>query len=148
MSWECLHSFIELYHCNMYNMYILMKAHYTWIKLFSYNLCWKFCRLKASGWFLTDIQIKTYKWKVYYCCKSFLHVHFPIYKRNIMTGPTSWVWKRNVSDLSSLESVYHFLVKWKKRKVKSLSHVQLFVTPWTVAYHAPLSYLNVSLFKK
>ena len=24
-------------------------------------------------------------------------------------------------------------------KVKSLSHVQLFVTPWTVAYHAPLS---------
>ena len=24
-------------------------------------------------------------------------------------------------------------------KVKSPSHVQLFVTPWTVAYHAPLS---------
>ena len=23
-------------------------------------------------------------------------------------------------------------------KVKSLSHIQLFVTPWTVAYHAPL----------
>ena len=28
--------------------------------------------------------------------------------------------------------------KWKV-KVKSLSHVQLFVTPWTVAYQAPLS---------
>ena len=30
---------------------------------------------------------------------------------------------------------------WKKvaLKVKSLSHVQLFVTPWTVAYQAPLS---------
>ena len=26
----------------------------------------------------------------------------------------------------------------KKVKVKSLSHVRLFVTPWTVAYHAPL----------
>ena len=26
-----------------------------------------------------------------------------------------------------------------KVKVKSLSHVQLFVTPWTVAYWAPLS---------
>ena len=24
-------------------------------------------------------------------------------------------------------------------KVKSLSHIQLFVTPWTVAYQAPLS---------
>ena len=24
-------------------------------------------------------------------------------------------------------------------KVKSLSHVQLFVTPWTIAYQAPLS---------
>ena len=28
--------------------------------------------------------------------------------------------------------------KWKL-KVKSLSHVQLFVTPWTAAYQAPLS---------
>ena len=27
----------------------------------------------------------------------------------------------------------------KKVKVKSLSHVQLFVTPWTVAYQAPRS---------
>ena len=26
-----------------------------------------------------------------------------------------------------------------KSKVKSLSHVQLFATPWTVAYQAPLS---------
>ena len=28
---------------------------------------------------------------------------------------------------------------WAKVKVKSLSHVQLFVTPWTVAYQAPQS---------
>ena len=28
---------------------------------------------------------------------------------------------------------------WKKVKVKSLSHVGLFVTPWTVAYQAPPS---------
>ena len=27
----------------------------------------------------------------------------------------------------------------KKRKVKSLSHVQLFTTPWTAAYQAPPS---------
>ena len=27
----------------------------------------------------------------------------------------------------------------ERKKVKSLSHVQLFVTPWTVAYHAPPS---------
>ena len=27
----------------------------------------------------------------------------------------------------------------QERKVKSLSHVPLFVTPWTVAYQAPLS---------
>ena len=26
-----------------------------------------------------------------------------------------------------------------KKKVKSLSHVQLFAIPWTVAYNAPLS---------
>ena len=28
---------------------------------------------------------------------------------------------------------------WLKVKVKSLSHVRLFVTPWTVAYQAPPS---------
>ena len=27
----------------------------------------------------------------------------------------------------------------KKKKVKSLSHVRLFATPWTIAYQAPLS---------
>ena len=31
------------------------------------------------------------------------------------------------------------LRKGKERKVKSLSHVRLFTTPWTVAYQAPLS---------
>ena len=28
---------------------------------------------------------------------------------------------------------------WQKVKVKSLSHVRLFATPWTVAHQAPLS---------
>ena len=35
-----------------------------------------------------------------------------------------------------------FSIFWKKvekKKVKSLSHVQLFATPWTLAYQAPLS---------
>ena len=31
------------------------------------------------------------------------------------------------------------ITKGKKVKVKSLSHVQLFVTPWTVAHQAPPS---------
>ena len=35
-------------------------------------------------------------------------------------------------------SVFHLLLKWEWR-VKSLSRVWLFVTPWTVAYHAPPS---------
>ena len=30
------------------------------------------------------------------------------------------------------------LIEGKKVKVKSLSQVQLFVTPWTIAYQAPL----------
>ena len=28
---------------------------------------------------------------------------------------------------------------WKEKKVKLLSRIQLFATPWTVAYQAPLS---------
>ena len=31
------------------------------------------------------------------------------------------------------------LKQWVISEVKSLSHVQLFATPWTVAYHAPPS---------
>ena len=31
------------------------------------------------------------------------------------------------------------LLERKERKLKFLIHVQLFETPWTVAYHAPLS---------
>ena len=30
-------------------------------------------------------------------------------------------------------------VQWLRKKVKSLSHVQLYVTPWTVAYQGPPS---------
>ena len=33
----------------------------------------------------------------------------------------------------------HFLIQCMKVKVKSLSRVQLFVTPWTAAYQAPPS---------
>ena len=34
---------------------------------------------------------------------------------------------------------YHFLLQEVKVKVKSLSRVRLFATPWTVAYKAPPS---------
>ena len=37
-----------------------------------------------------------------------------------------------------LDSAYFLTIK-KKVKVKSLSRVQLFATPWTVACQAPLS---------
>ena len=35
-------------------------------------------------------------------------------------------------------SKFHLNLK-KRKKVKSLSHVRLFATPWIVAYQAPLS---------
>ena len=38
------------------------------------------------------------------------------------------MWKKNAS-----------ILKWKKVKVKSLSHLRLFATPWIVAHQAPLS---------
>ena len=40
-----------------------------------------------------------------------------------------------MGDLSSINKKAYSL----KMKVKSLSRVRLFVTPWTVAYQAPLS---------
>ena len=41
--------------------------------------------------------------------------------------------------LKTLSSDWRWTLGWKKWKVKSLSHVQLFATPWTVVYQAPLS---------
>ena len=44
----------------------------------------------------------------------------------------------NSAVITGLEkSVYIPIIK--KSEVKSLSHVRLFATPWTVAYQAPLS---------
>ena len=45
-----------------------------------------------------------------------------------------WTETRVPRTLAFLESER----KWKKVKVKSLSHVRLFATPWTVAYHTSL----------
>ena len=42
-------------------------------------------------------------------------------------------------NLLFLNSKLIYRVGKVKVKVKLLSHVQLFVTPWTVAYQAPLS---------
>ena len=43
------------------------------------------------------------------------------------------------SVFSFLRNLHIVLHSETKMKVKSLSHVQLFATPWTVAYHAPPS---------
>ena len=48
---------------------------------------------------------------------------------------TSWFGKSSVIGTQSPP----FLDALKKVKVKSLSHVRLFATPWTVAYQAPQS---------
>ena len=60
-----------------------------------------------------------------------------IFKRRDMTLPTKVC---QVKDVVFPVAMYG-CESWtmKKVKVKSLSHVQLFVTPWTVAYQAPLS---------
>ena len=60
-------------------------------------------------------------------------------KWNIM-----WPWKEwDIAICSNMdgprENIMLSEVSHMKVKVKSLSHVQLFVTPWTVAYQASLS---------
>ena len=53
----------------------------------------------------------------------------------------------NCGELTSLQVEFYnpktVFIYWKKKKMKSLSHVRLFVTPWTVAYQAP-SYMGFS----
>ena len=52
---------------------------------------------------------------------------------NNMDGPMGYYikWKKVIQSQTS----YDFIYEW----VKSLSHVRLFATPWTVAYQAPPS---------
>ena len=59
---------------------------------------------------------------------------FPV----IYTGANYEAMPKNTQTTTQLHSS-HMLVKWKKVKVKSLSRIGLFVTPWTVAYQAPPS---------
>ena len=50
-----------------------------------------------------------------------------------------WIFSANVQFFIQCISPFWHTVKGKERKMKSLSHVQLFATPWTVAYQAPPS---------
>ena len=51
------------------------------------------------------------------------------------SGPiTSWE-----IDGETVETVSHFILKEGRKEGKLLSHVRLFVTPWTVAYQASQS---------
>ena len=44
----------------------------------------------------------------------------------------------NINNLSYADDI-NFIAESKSSEVKSLSHVRLFATPWTVAHQAPLS---------
>ena len=67
---------------------------------------------------------------------------------NLISGSSAFlkisliIWKFMVHILlkPGLENFEHYFTSvWKKVKLKSLSRVQLFATPWTVAYQASLS---------
>ena len=49
--------------------------------------------------------------------------------------PYYWVWLY----IHHYQWISHYLIMLWSAELKSLSHVRLFVTPWTVAYPAPLS---------
>ena len=52
-----------------------------------------------------------------------------------MKIPYSWIGKLHTEKMPILPKI----ISKERKKVKSFSHVQLFVTPWTVAHQAPLS---------
>ena len=59
--------------------------------------------------------------------------HFHAISQSLMICPKDFFFQHHKCNI-----LMHHEWKWKV-KVKSPSHVRLFATPWTVAYHAPLS---------
>ena len=72
----------------------------------------------------------------FFYISEILHVSSMIKDFLVITLDQDILWTLNTIVFYLL---VHFIVSlWMKVKVKSLSHVRLFATPWTVAYHAPL----------
>ena len=67
--------------------------------------------------------------------RQYLHLTFSG-PRKVGTHRLDW----EVHAMPQKEVIYTLnMLQESERKVKSLSHVRLFATPWTVAYQAPLS---------
>ena len=61
--------------------------------------------------------------------ESALHIRWPKY----------WSFSFSLSPFNEYSGLISFRIEVKWSEVKSFSRVQLFATPWTVAYQAPLS---------
>ena len=65
----------------------------------------------------------------------------------LLGKPKSWFKKKKKTKIDKLLAILrkkkkaqmNKIINERKKKVKLLSHLQLFVTPWTVAYQGPLS---------
>ena len=86
--------------------------------------------------FAKDIQIAKSTWKEAQC-----HLSLGKLKNQNHFSPLAWLQKRGKKIKWWAYGKTSILIYcwWKKVKVKSLSRVWLFATPWTVAYQAPQS---------
>ena len=81
-------------------------------------------------WLWANVGKLSYDVQYIRCMK---HIFYLQYFQFMTSGYNSIVsWEKSVY-------LYVFLDNVHKAKVKSLSHVRLFATPWTVAYQAPPS---------
>ena len=77
---------------------------------------------------------------VYHIFLSYLSIPLLMDKPNIFSVGREEITSENIFGVGGIWTVPGRMKKaWIKMKVKSLSRVQLFATPWTVAYQAPPS---------
>ena len=118
---------------------ISLSNEYSW--LISFRIDW-FDLLAVQGTLKSLLQHHSLKSSILWCSPFFmvqlLHLYMTIGKTIALT---TWTFVDKVMSLlfNMLSRFVTTFLPRSKVKVKSLSHVQLFGTPWTIAYQVLLS---------
>ena len=141
LRWSCDYiwsSFIDFF--NIHDITV-----FCWLLIYLLLLAWylisHFCRSQSLGIFVCHFEFLT-DYSIPDALRQFAYQRQSV---PMSQYRVKWlkVWNLKLKIIEFESGIYHLLASpitsLERKKVKSLSCVQLFATPWTVAYQAPPS---------